>query len=328
MRGLLVVLAALAIGLTAAAVLPVFYRTLLVQAAIWAMFCLSVDLLLGHAGLTSLGHAAFFGLGGYTAGILSARKLLAGGWLLETLVAVVVVAVFAAAVGLLVLRARGTYFMMVTLALAQILWGAAQVSRGLTGGDDGLRGIARPDIPLLSLLPGGNGYYYLVIVLVVVVFALVHLLHRSPFGYALNGLRQSETRMEALGYNVFLYKYLAFVISAVIAGFAGVLFVYYNQYTHPNSFSILTSAQVLLMAFVGGPGTLLGPGIGALAVIGVQDTLAAATERWQLPMGLFYIAVVLLMPRGVLEFVRDLARSAAQRKARLERAPDAAAEQG
>ena len=167
----------------------------------------------------------------------------------------------------------------------------------------------RPDVPFLSLLPGGNGYYYLVIVLAVVVFALVHLLLRSPFGYALNGLRQSETRMSALGYNVFLYKYIAFVISAMIAGFAGVLFVYYNQYTHPNSFSILTSAQVLLMAFVGGPGTLLGPAIGSLAVIGVQDALAAATERWQLPMGLFYIAVVLIMPHGVLEFVP---RAAAQ----------------
>jgi branched-chain amino acid transport system permease protein len=309
MRAALGVAAALALGLAIASVLPTFYRTLLVQIAIWAIFALAVDLLLGHAGLPSLGHAAFFGLGGYTAGILSVRRLVGGIWALETLAAVLVAATFAAALGLLILRARGAYFMMVTLAVAQIFWGVAQVTRGLTGGDDGLRGVVRPDVPLLSALPGGNGYYYLVVVLAVLTFAAFRLLLRSPFGYALNGLRQSESRMAALGYNVFLYKYLAFIISAAVAGFAGALFTYYNQYIHPNSLGLFTSTQALLMAFVGGPGTLLGPALGSLAVIAVQDALAARTERWQLPMGLFYIAVVLLMPQGVLRFALGLVQS-------------------
>jgi branched-chain amino acid transport system permease protein len=307
-RTLLLALAALALALALASVLPVFYRTLLVLIAIWALLALSVDLLLGHTGLASLGHGAFFGLGGYVAGILSVRQLLGGAWVLETLVAVLVVVLFAALLGLLALRTRGAYFMMVTLAVGQILWGAAQVSRPLTGGDDGLRGVLRPEVPLLSALPGGNGYYYLVIGLTVLLFVAFSFVIRSPFGYALNGIRQSETRMAALGYNVFLYKYLAFVLSAALAGFAGVLFVYYNQYIHPNALGILTSAQALLIPFVGGPGTLLGPALGALVVILVQDTLAGITERWQLPMGLFYIAVVLLMPRGILWSVASLAR--------------------
>jgi branched-chain amino acid transport system permease protein len=326
-RTALLALTAAALGLTLAAVLPVFYRTLLAQIAIWAIFALSVDLLLGHTGLSSMGHAAFFGLGGYVAGILSARKLLGGAWGLELLIAMLVVAAFAALLGLLILRARGVYFMMVTLAVSQILWGAAQVSRTLTGGDDGLRGIVRPDIPLLGALPGGNGYNYLVILVAVLVFSAFHLLLRSPFGYALNGIRQSESRMASLGYNVFLYKYLALVISALVAGLAGALLVYYNQYTHPNAFGILASAQVLLMAFVGGPGTLLGPALGSLAVTAVQDTLAGVTERWQLPMGLFYIAVVLLMPRGVIQALAQLVMSAAGRNGRPKQA-SLPAEQG
>ncbi|HZU08150.1 MAG TPA: branched-chain amino acid ABC transporter permease [Chloroflexota bacterium] len=317
MRTLLLTLAALALALALASALPAFYRTLLVLIAIWALLALSVDLLLGHTGLASLGHGAFFGLGGYVAGILSVRQLLGGAWVLETLTAVCVVVLFAALLGLLVLRTRGAYFMMVTLAVAQILWGAAQVSRPLTGGDDGLRGVLRPDVPLLSALPGGNGYYYLVVVLAVLVFVAFRFVIRSPFGYALNGIRQSETRMAALGYNVFLYKYLAFVLSAALAGFAGVLFVYYNQYIHPNALGILTSAQALLMPFVGGPGTLLGPALGAFVVILVQDTLAGLTERWQLPMGLFYIVVVLLMPRGILWFAASLLRSGRWRVLRL-----------
>jgi len=316
-RTLLLTLAALALALALASALPAFYRTLLVLIAIWALLALSVDLLLGHTGLASLGHGAFFGLGGYVAGILSVRQLLGGAWVLETLTAVCVVVLFAALLGLLVLRTRGAYFMMVTLAVAQILWGAAQVSRPLTGGDDGLRGVLRPDVPLLSALPGGNGYYYLVVVLAVLVFVAFRFVIRSPFGYALNGIRQSETRMAALGYNVFLYKYLAFVLSAALAGFAGVLFVYYNQYIHPNALGILTSAQALLMPFVGGPGTLLGPALGAFVVILVQDTLAGLTERWQLPMGLFYIVVVLLMPRGILWFAASLLRSGRWRVLRL-----------
>jgi branched-chain amino acid transport system permease protein len=313
MRAGLVVVTAVALGLVVAAVLPTFYRTLLVQIAIWAIFALSVDLLLGHAGLPSLGHAAFFGLGGYIAAILSVRALVGQNWVGETLLAVLVVALCAALLGLLVLRTRGAYFMMVTLAVAQVFWGAAQTARWLTGGDDGLRGVARPEIPLLSALPGGNGFYYLVIVLAVLVFATFYLLLRSPFGYALNGLRQSESRMAALGYNVFLYKYVAFILSAAVAGFAGALFTYYNQYIHPNSLGLIASAQVLLMPFVGGPGTLLGPAIGALAVIAVQDWLSSLTQRWQLPMGAFYILVVLLMPLGLIHFVASGARGLSRR---------------
>lgn len=321
MRMLLATLVVTALSLAVASVLPLFYRTLLVQVAIWAIFALSVDLLLGHSGLASMGHGAFFGLGGYVVAILSARRLMGGAWVLETLAAVLVVLVFAAILGLFALRARGAYFMMVMLAVAQILWGAAQVSRSLTGGDDGLRGVVRPDVPVLDWLPGGNSYYYLVIILAVITFAIFRLLIRSPFGYALNGLRQSESRMAALGYNVFLYKYIAFIISGALAGFAGALFVYYNQYIHPNSLGILTSAQVLLMAFVGGPGTLLGPALGSLAVIVVQDALAAATERWQLPMGMFYIGVVLLMPRGLLWFVANFMRAWRERSPKGKKAP-------
>ncbi len=321
MRMVLVTLLVIAVSLAAASVLPLFYRTLLVQVAIWAIFALSVDLLLGHTGLASMGHGAFFGLGGYVVAILSARRLMGGAWVLETVAALLVVLAFAAILGLFALRARGAYFMMVMLAVAQILWGAAQVSRSLTGGDDGLRGVVRPDVAFLNWLPGGNSYYYLAIVLAVITFAVFRLLIRSPFGYALNGLRQSESRMAALGYNVFLYKYIAFIISGTVAGFAGALFVYYNQYIHPNSLGILTSAQVLLMAFVGGPGTLLGPALGSLAVIVVQDALAAATERWQLPMGMFYIGVVLLMPRGLLWFAANLMRAWRERFPKEKKAP-------
>ncbi len=147
-------------------------------------------------------------------------------------------------------------------------------------------------------------------------FAALRVVLRSPLGYALNGIRQSESRMAALGYNVFLYKYVAFVLSAVVAGFAGVLYAYFNRFTHPDSLGLLTSTQALLMAFVGAPGTLLGPAIGALAVIGIQDAFVGITERWQLLMGAFYIAVVLLMPKGVVFAAANLGRRALARRGR------------
>lgn len=287
-------------------VLPTYYVGLMIRVLIFAMFAMSLDLLMGYLGLPSLGHSAFLGVAAYAVGLFSLRVsndfLLALGFGLGLTLAV------AASFGALVLRVRGSQFLMLTLALAQVLWGIAFKWNSMTGGDDGLPRITRPVLGLLWDLSGPSGYYYFTLVFFLAAAVLMYVVVRSPFGNSLEGIRESETRMRALGYNVWLHQYLAFLIAGLFAGLAGVLLAYYNGIVSPTELHVVTSAKVFLMVALGGAGTLFGPFLGAAIIILAENAISAYTERWLSVLGILYVLVVLFAPTGIYGAVRERLR--------------------
>lgn len=278
--------------------LPTYYVGLVSQALIFALFAMSLDVLVGYAGLPSLGHSAFFGTGAYVAGLLSLHAT--HNFWLCALAGVGAALVVGAFFGLLTVRTGGSSFLMITLALSQILWGVAFKWRGLTGGEDGLSGIVRPDLGIPWDLTSPASFFYFVLILFAAGAAFLVLFVQSPFGLALQGVRESESRMRALGYNVWLYKYLGYVFSAAVAGFSGVLFVYYNLFVSPNYLGVAFSAKALLMVILGGAGTLVGSVLGAGVVVVLEHVVSDFTERWMMIIGAIYVLVVLFFPKGVL----------------------------
>jgi branched-chain amino acid transport system permease protein len=294
---------AIAVALVAPA-LSAYPLTLLTQAAIVAVLAMSLDVLLGYTGLPSLGHAAYFGVAAYAVGILASDYQ--QGFLACLLAGVVLAAVTAAVFGLLAIRATGTYFLMITLALGMVVWGLAFRWVSMTKGDNGIAGVPRPDLPLPWNLTSPLPFFYFVLAAALLAWALLGLLVRSPFGLTLMGIRESESRMRALGYNVWLHKYLAFVIAGAFAGFAGVLWAYYNGFVSPVDVQLVTSVEALLMVALGGPGTLAGPALGAAVIVFLKNFVSVYTKRWLLILGAVYIGVILFAPRGVLgAFRRD-----------------------
>jgi branched-chain amino acid transport system permease protein len=287
-------------------VLSTYYLGLVVEVLVFALFAMSLDLLIGYAGMASLGHAAYFGVAAYATGLLAA-KLGWNVWLVLP-ISLGAAALTALLFGLLALRTRGSYFLMITLALSQVIWGLAFGWRSLTGGDDGLPNIPRPSIgPYLSLV-ADRPFYYFVLLLVGVATALLVAIVSSPFGYALRGIRESETRMLALGYNVKAYRLVAFVLAATFAGVAGSLYVYYTRFVSPDYLEVLRSAEVLLMVILGGAGTLIGPAIGAAIIVLLENIVSAYTERWLLVVGIIYVLVALCAPSGLIGLARELGR--------------------
>ena len=295
--GLALAAAALALGLVPFA-LGSYQLSLLTKMLIFAIFAMSLNLILGYAGLPSLGHAAYFGVAGYTAALLALRGL--DHFWLDFGAGVVAATATAALFGVLALRTRGAYLLMITLALAQVLWGIAFGWRSLSGGDDGLPGVPRPAVGLPWSLADGVRVYYLVLVVFALTTAMLWLIIRSPFGRALIGIRESERRMEVLGYNTWAHKYVAFVIAGALAGVAGTLFVYENRFVSPAYLSVVLSATGLIMVILGGAGTLLGPALGSAAIVFLENLTSAHTQRWQLVLGLIYVGVTLFAPAGLL----------------------------
>ena len=296
-----VVLAGAGVAALAAAIAPAlsaYPLTLLTQAAIVAILAMSLDVLLGYTGLPSLGHAAYFGVAAYAVGILSTdyRR----GFLVCLVAGVVLAALTAALFGLLAIRASGTYFLMITLALGMVVWGLAFRWVSMTKGDNGIAGVPRPELGLPWNLGAPLPFFYFALAAAVVAWALLGLLVRSPFGMSLLGIRESESRMRALGYNVWLHKYLAFVISGTFAGFAGVFWAYYNGFVSPVDVQLVTSVETLLMVALGGPGTLAGPALGAAVIVFLKNFVSVYTKRWLLILGAVYIGVILFAPRGIL----------------------------
>jgi branched-chain amino acid transport system permease protein len=287
----------LALGLVPLA-LSSYQLGLLTKMLIFAVFAMSLNLILGYGGLPSLGHAAYFGVAAYTIGLLALRGI-TNFWL-GIVAALAVATATAALFGLLALRTQGAYLLMITLALAQVLWGIAFGWRSFTGGDDGLAGVPRPAAGLPWSLSDGARFYYLVIIVFAATSALLALVVRSPFGRALVGIRESERRMEVLGYNTWAHKYVAFVLAGALAGVAGILFVYYNGFVSPAYLSVVLSATGLIMVILGGAGTLLGPALGSGLIVFLENAISAYTQRWLLVLGLIYIAVTLFAPGGLL----------------------------
>ena len=302
-RAVTVASGALVLSALIAPSLPPYPLTLLTQAAIVAILAMSLDLLLGYTGLPSLGHAAYFGVAAYAVGVLSVDYQ--RGFVVCFVVAVALAAVTAALFGLIAIRATGTYFLMITLALGMVVWGLAFRWVSLTKGDNGIAGVPRPDIGLPVSLGAPLPFFYFALLGIVLAWTVLGLLVRSPFGMSLQGIRESETRMRALGYNVWLHKYLAFVISGTFAGFAGCFWAYYNGFVSPVDVQLVTSVETLLMVALGGPGTLAGPVIGAAVIVFLKNFVSVYTKRWLLILGAVYIGVILFAPRGVLGAFRS-----------------------
>lgn len=279
---------------------PSYYSGLMTLSLIYGLFAMSLNVLVGYTGLQSLGHAAFFGTGAYATAIMVKRVNQV--FVLDAVVGILVSALMAALFGLFALRATGAYFLMATLALAQVLWGLALGWRSVTGGDDGLAGTPRPVLGAIAL-DSGSTYFVFVLCVIVIVALGMSIFVRSPFGSALQGIRESETRMRMLGYNTWLYKYLAFVIAGTLAGLSGVLYVYYTGFVSTTEISVLLSAEALLMVIVGGAGTLLGPALGAVFVVFLRNIVSGLPvigARWLFILGLAYVLTVLLASRGIL----------------------------
>ncbi|HUB97545.1 MAG TPA: branched-chain amino acid ABC transporter permease [Stellaceae bacterium] len=282
-------------------VLTQYFLGLTTKMLIFALFAMSLDLLLGYAGLASLGHAAFFGVGAYAVGLLTLRAGLSSA--LAFPLALVAAAATGAVFAPLALRGRGSSFLMITFALAQVVWSIAFGWRDLTNGDDGMPGVPRPDFGWS--LDDTTSFYYFAAATVGVAALLLTAIVRSPFGYALKGIRDSEPRMQALGYDVWLYQFVAFVLAGTFAGLAGALYAYSNRFVSPDFLFVIQSAEALIMVILGGPGTLLGPAIGAALIVFLEDFVSSLTEHWVMVLGFIYIVVTLFAPRGLIGLYVD-----------------------
>lgn len=295
-----------AVGLAAvgaiAPLLPSYPLTLLTQALISAVFAMSLDVLLGYTGLPSLGHAAYFGVAAYAVAILAVDAQ--AGFVTCVAAGLLAAGGAAALFGLLAIRASGTYFLMITLALGMVVWGLAFRWVSMTKGDNGISGIPRPELVLPWSLGAPLPFFYFTLLATALAWLLLGVLVRSPFGMTLKGIRESESRMRSLGYDVWLHKYLSFVIAGLFAGFAGILWAYYNGFVSPVDVQLVTSVEALLMVALGGSGTLVGPAIGAALIVFLKNFVSVYTKRWLLILGAVYIGVILFAPRGIVGALR------------------------
>ncbi|MBP1729964.1 MAG: transporter permease [Deltaproteobacteria bacterium] len=288
--------------------LPEYAVTLATSILITSIYVSSANLLTGYTGLVSLGQAIFWGSAAYVVAILSVRAGITNFFLL-LLVALCVVVLISAFFGVLALRVKRLYFMIVTFAFGHVVWCVAMYPmQGITRGYDGIKDIARPDLGLSISLTSGAQFYYFVLVIAALCFLFIYLVTRSPFGRAMMGIRDNEHRMVALGYNTFLYKYITYVLSAIIAGIAGMLFAYFNGYVNPAELHWLWSGDALMMMFIGGIGTLWGPLWGALAYTGLRYWISSYTMYWFGIEGIIFILVVLFFRGGIAGFVAGMQR--------------------
>jgi branched-chain amino acid transport system permease protein len=277
---------------------PTFYVSLLTQTWIFAIAAMSLDLLVGFTGLVNFSQAALFGVGAYAVAIAATRFHVTA-FVPALLIGIACAVVTAAIFGLVALRSEGVGFIIITIALNEIVWGLAYQWVSVSGGDNGITGIVRPALGPFDL-SANTGYYYVCLAFCALSLVLMMVIVRSPFGLVLRGVRETPRRMRALGYNVWLYRYLAMLISGGFAGLAGVLFAWYNQFVGPGALSLDQSTQILIMVILGGIGTLYGQVFGALLVVFLSNELSAVTQRWETVLGIVYIVVVMYAPGGLV----------------------------
>jgi branched-chain amino acid transport system permease protein len=282
-----------------------FYVSFVRRVLIFALAATSLNFILGYGGMVALGHAAFFGAGAYAVAMLSVQGISQA--LIAWPVAMLVAGALALVIGLISLRTRGVYFIMITLAFAQMVF-YLFISLRQYGGEDGLN-LKGP-----SLFPGLNladdrTFYYVVLVVVLACLWWLNRLINARFGQALQGIRENESRMEALGYPVFRIKLLAFVIAGVMAGLAGALLASHNQFVSPSLMHWTASANLIIMVIVGGIGLRYGGLVGAAVMLWLEEVLRLYTDYWHLPLGVLLLAIVLFAPRGLAGmFKRGAAR--------------------
>ena len=278
--------------------LPIYAMTLLTEALILGLFAMSLDLMVGYTRLFSFGHAAAYGLGAYAAGNL----LLHTG--MPVIFAILLAALFSGIVAIAIAwvctMATGVSFSMLTLAFAQLLYAIAFKWTAVTGASDGLAGIPRTPGPFgITFFQDRTGFYYLVLACLIGAFLFCRALVNAPFGAVLRGIRENEAKTQSLGYNTRGYKIAVVAIAYALGGLAGALYAPFAGFTNTELLFWLFSGQVLIMVIIGGAGTLLGPILGAIFFLVVQQQLSNYTDSWALFFGLIFVAFVLWVPQGL-----------------------------
>ena len=282
------------------------YTALATRVLVLGLAAMALNFLLGFTGVLSFGHAAWFGLGAYGAGLtlkylaLSTPLALLGGILLGGLCGAVL--------GLLLVRRRGVYFAMVTIAFGQVFYYIAFQWSSLTGGDDGLRGFSRQPIDLgvlkLDILTDATAFYYFVLICFAIAVGAMGFILRSPFGRTMIAIRENERRARFLGIPIERHIWIAFSLSCFFMGFAGALYALVNNFADPRGLHYSQSGDFVMMAVMGGMRSFWGPLLGAAIFVALQDYVSTKTENWMSFIGLFFVLVVLFFPRGVLGMIR------------------------
>jgi branched-chain amino acid transport system permease protein len=272
--------------------------SLLCQILIYGLLAMGLDLIFGYTGMWSFCHAAIFGVSGYTVGLLVKYYSIKSFWLLAPaglFAAVLTSLIF----GLISLRARTVYFLLITFALGQLIYGLTIKLSSVTGGSDGLPDIPYPNLGLGFSFTSTQMYYFILIIFVISVLVL-YLIIKSPFGHSLQGIRESETRMRALGYKVWLHRYIAFVISGFFAGVAGILYAHFSGLMTPDNTGFAASGLVMIMIIIGGSGTLWGALIGSAVIFVLEFYVSGiSTDRWPIVLGACFVVAVMFARRGI-----------------------------
>lgn len=298
LRSIWLVLGVLVLLATVPVTLPGYLTSLATLTLIYALLAMSIDILAGYAGRTPLCHGAIFGTATY---VVMYYATTAGGnpWValvLGLLAALAISLVFAA----LAVRTNGVYFLLLTLALGMIVWGVCQRWTSVTGGENGLRGNARP-----AVLADPVVFYYFVLVVGLAATYVMWRFVRSPFGLSLKGIRESESRMRSLGYNTTRHLLIGFLFSGLMAGLSGVLYAWFNSFVSPSTVALAQSVKGLLMVIVGGVGTLFGGVVGAAVIIVLENVVSSFTERWSMVLGALFVLTMIFAPEGIVGKLRS-----------------------
>jgi branched-chain amino acid transport system permease protein len=282
------------------------YTALGTRVLVLGLAAMSVNFLLGFTGVLSFGHAAYFGLGAYGAGL--ALKFVAPSSPLALLCGTLLGGIAGALLGALCARRRGVYFAMVTIAFGQVFYYIAFQWSSLTGGDDGLRGFSRVPLHLgittIDILSNADAFYYFVLFCLALTVGLMGFILRSPFGRTMIAIRENERRARFLGIPVDRHIWIAFTLSCFFMGFAGALYALLNNFADPRGLHFSQSGDFVMMAVMGGMRSLWGPLLGAAVFVVLQDYLSSITINWMSFVGMLFIAIVLFFPRGLLGFIR------------------------
>lgn len=319
------VIATIAVALVplAGAKMTTFLAT---DVAIWALFAVSLNILVGYTGLVSFGHAAYFGIGAYATGLL--LKSYDAPFLVALPLGGLLAAAFAVVVGFFCVRITKVYFSMLTLAFAQIVWALCMKLNNVTGGDQGMSGIPYPaflkgldGLPVLGAFDLGERFHLVVVMVVVACIALIYRILESPFGRVLTMIRENPGRAEFVGVNVHRYQLGAFVIAGLFAGIAGALFGIFNRGMYPDLLYWTKSAEVLIMVVLGGMTRFYGPILGAALLLWLNQEVTAVTEYWSLVVGLALMALIFFLPGGTADLLEHAWRATSARLARSPLAP-------
>jgi branched-chain amino acid transport system permease protein len=298
-RAIIVAVALVAVAAALPLVLTNYQVGLASEMLIFGILAMSIDILAGFAGRTPLGHGAIFGVSSYVVVYATAQAGLppVAAFVLGVIAATLVAAIFA----LLAVRTSGVYFLLLTLALGMIVWGICLRWTQVTGGENGMRGDVRP-----VWLVTHSAFYWAVLGAAAVVSYAMWRFVRSPFGLTLRGIRDSDSRMRSLGYNVPLHLFIGFTISGLFAGVAGALYAMFNNFVSPSTVALAQSVEGVLMIIAGGVGTLFGGFVGAAAIIALENVVSAYTERWQAVLGITFILIMIFAPEGIIGKLRAM----------------------